>query len=119
LNSATGATVSGTRISLDSVVYAFDRDDSPERTLEEFPLLDKLFRVYGAIAFCLDHKAEIDNLEETEREFDVSGIPLAIDFASAAYAELEGVGDPELLGRAARENRVLVSHDRPITFETA
>ena len=36
----------------------------------------------------------------------------AIDFASARDAGLEGVGDPELLERAAGENRVLVSHDR-------
>jgi len=36
----------------------------------------------------------------------------AIDFASAHDAGLEGVGDPEVLERAAGENRVLVSHDR-------
>jgi hypothetical protein len=45
--------------------------------LEEFPLLDRVSRVYGAIAFYLDHKAEIDKyLEETEREFEGSGISL-------------------------------------------
>jgi uncharacterized protein (DUF433 family) len=72
-----GYYVAGTRISLDSVVCAFNRGDSPERILEEFPLLDKLSRVYGAIAFYLDHRAEIDKyLEETEREFEASGIPL-------------------------------------------
>ena len=36
----------------------------------------------------------------------------AIDFASAREAGLEGVRDPELLERAAKDNRVLVSHDR-------
>src|SRR5204863_460098 len=36
----------------------------------------------------------------------------AIDFASAADANLEGLSDPEVLERAATENRVLVSHDR-------
>ena len=35
-----------------------------------------------------------------------------IDFASAVDAELEGIGDSEILERAASENRVLVSHDR-------
>lgn len=45
--------------------------------LEEFPLLDRMSRVYGAIAFYLDHKDEIDKyLEETEREFEASGIPM-------------------------------------------
>ena len=36
----------------------------------------------------------------------------AIDFASAQEAGLEGVSDPEVLDRAASENRVLVSHER-------
>ena len=36
----------------------------------------------------------------------------AVDFTSAREAALEGVGDTELLERAARDNRVLVSHDR-------
>ena len=36
----------------------------------------------------------------------------AVDFASAAEADLRGVSDPELLERAAVTNRVLVSHDR-------
>ena len=72
-----GYYVAGTRISLDTVVYAFNRGDSPERILEEFSLLDKLARVYGAIAFYLDHKADIDKyLEESEREFEASGIPM-------------------------------------------
>ena len=35
-----------------------------------------------------------------------------IDFASAADANLEGVADPELLELAARENRILITHDR-------
>ena len=73
-----GYYVAGTRISLDSVVCAFNRGDSPERILEEFPLLDRVSRVYGAIAFYLDHRADIDRyLEETEREFEGGGIPLA------------------------------------------
>src|SRR5437879_1445332 len=53
-----GYYVAGTRISLDSVVYAFTRGDSPERILERYPLLGKPSRVYGAIAFYLDHQAE-------------------------------------------------------------
>jgi hypothetical protein len=63
---------------LDSVVYAFNRGDSPQRILERYPLLDRLSRIYGAIAFYLDHQAEIDKyLEETEREFEANSIPLS------------------------------------------
>ncbi|MEO8661316.1 MAG: DUF5615 family PIN-like protein [Bryobacteraceae bacterium] len=36
----------------------------------------------------------------------------SMDFVSAQEAGLDGVGDPELLDRAALEGRVLVSHDR-------
>ena len=72
-----GYYVAGTRISLDSVVYAFNRGDSPELILEEFPLLNQLAKIYGAIAFYLDHKAAIDkHLDDTKREFEASGIPI-------------------------------------------
>ena len=35
-----------------------------------------------------------------------------IDFQTAEEAELSGVPDPEVLARAASENRILVTHDR-------
>lgn len=73
-----GYYIAGTRISLDSVVYSFNQGNSPERILEQFPLLDKLANVYGTIAYYLDHKAEIDQyLEVTNREFEASGVPMA------------------------------------------
>src|SRR5712691_7684030 len=49
----------GTRISLDSVIYAFHRGESPETICQNFELLN-LEQVYGAIAYYLAHKAEID-----------------------------------------------------------
>ena len=36
----------------------------------------------------------------------------AIDFASAADNKLAGVSDPEVLDRAANQNRILITHDR-------
>ncbi|MGI9305087.1 MAG: DUF5615 family PIN-like protein [Gammaproteobacteria bacterium] len=36
----------------------------------------------------------------------------SIDFQTALSAELEGVDDPGVLARAARDGRVLVTHDR-------
>src|SRR5258708_18376033 len=72
-----GYYVAGTRISLDSVVYSFNDRHSPEAIQEDFPLL-KRSQIHGAIAFYLDHKAEIDKyLEDTRREFEGSGIPMA------------------------------------------
>lgn len=67
----------GTRISLDSVVYSFDEGESQEAIQADFPSL-KRAQVYGAIAFYLDHQADIDAyLVETEREFESSAVPLA------------------------------------------
>src|SRR5260221_12921270 len=71
-----GYYVAGTRISLDSVVYAFNAGQSPEAIQEDFPLL-KRSQIYGAIAYYLDHQAAIDEyLARTEREFEGSAIPV-------------------------------------------
>ena len=71
-----GYYVAGTRISLDSVVCSFNEGQSPEAIQDDFPLL-KRSQIYGAIAFYLDHQAEIDKyLEDTKREFEVNSIPL-------------------------------------------
>ena len=51
--------VAGSRVSLDSVVYAFLRGESPEGIAESFPALT-LEQVYGAIAFYLAHRDAID-----------------------------------------------------------
>ena len=71
-----GYYIAGTRISLDSVVYSFERGNSPEAIRQSFPLL-KLSQIYGAIAFYLDHQAEIRQyLENEERRIQESTIPL-------------------------------------------
>jgi uncharacterized protein (DUF433 family) len=51
--------VAGTRISLDSIVYAFRRGESPETICQNFELL-RLEEVYGGIAYYLANQAEID-----------------------------------------------------------
>jgi uncharacterized protein (DUF433 family) len=51
--------VAGTRISLDSIVHAFRRGESPETICENFQLL-RLEEVYGAIAYYLANQADID-----------------------------------------------------------
>jgi uncharacterized protein (DUF433 family) len=72
-----GYYVAGTRISLDSVVYSFERGNSPEAIQESFPVL-KRAQIYGAIAFYLDHQAEVQRyLESEERGIQESTIPLS------------------------------------------
>lgn len=54
-----GYWVSDTRVSLDSIVYAFLNGQNSESIAQSFPLLT-LEQVYGAIAFYLAHRAEVD-----------------------------------------------------------
>lgn len=57
-------------------MYSFNEGHSPEAIQQDFPLL-KRSQIYGAIAFYLDHQAEIDKyLEDTKREFEGRGIPM-------------------------------------------
>ena len=65
-----GYWIEGTRISLDSVVYAFLNGESPESIAQNFPLLS-LEQVYGAITFYLANRELIDAyLREGEQEFE-------------------------------------------------
>ena len=64
-----GYWIMGTRISLDSVVYAFLKGKSPESIVQSFPLLT-LEQVYGAIAFYLANRPLIDDyLAGADAEF--------------------------------------------------
>jgi uncharacterized protein (DUF433 family) len=84
--------VPGTRISLDSIVYAFREGCSPENIREDFEGLT-LAHVYGAIAFYLDHQTDIDGYLLQRRE---------------KWAELERQGSPaspDLQARLERARR--------------
>lgn len=64
-----GYYVSGSRVSLDSVVYAFLRGESPEGIAESFPALS-LEQVFGAVAFYLANRETIDAyLRDARAEF--------------------------------------------------
>ena len=66
-----GYRVAGSRISLDSLVFTFLEGLSPEAIAAEcFPTLT-LEQVYGAIAYYLAHRAEVDaHLRQADTEFD-------------------------------------------------
>jgi uncharacterized protein (DUF433 family) len=51
--------VSGTRVSLDSIVHAFRQGESPETICQNFEVL-RLEEVYGAIAYYLANQVTID-----------------------------------------------------------
>jgi len=81
--------VPGTRVSLDSIVYASRQGCSPESIRGDFEGLTSA-HVYGALAFYLDHQADIDAYLAQRRE---------------QWAELERQGtpaSPDLQARLAR-----------------
>ena len=62
--------VDDTRVSLDSIVYAFLDGQTPVRIAESFPVLS-LEQIYGAIAYYLGHRAEIDAyLREGQEQYE-------------------------------------------------
>lgn len=65
-----GYYVAASRVSLDSVVCAFLRGESPESIVESFPSLS-LEQAYGAITYYLAHQQEIDAyLQQAQSDFE-------------------------------------------------
>jgi uncharacterized protein (DUF433 family) len=66
-----GYWVAGTRVSLDSIVFAFLDGLSPETIVAEcFPVLT-LEQVYGSVTYYLAHRSVIDTyLQNTDAEFE-------------------------------------------------
>ena len=54
-----GWRVAGSRVSLDSIIYAHREARTPEQIVESFPTLS-LEQVHGAIAFYLRHRDLLD-----------------------------------------------------------
>lgn len=58
--------ITGTRVSLNSIVYAYLNGESAESIADSFPVLT-LEQVRGAIDFYLTHQEEIDSYLESMR----------------------------------------------------
>ena len=67
-----GYLVAGTRVSLDSIVYAYWGGQTAESIAQSFPVLT-LEQVYGAITFYLANQADI-NAYLARNEADFEGI---------------------------------------------
>ena len=62
--------IKNSRVSLNSIVYAFNSGSSAENIVQSFPTLT-LEQVYGAIAFYLANQETIDAyLKESELQFE-------------------------------------------------
>jgi len=82
-----GYWIKGTRVSLDSVVYAFKRGASPETIKSSFPVLT-LEEVRGAITYYLAHEKEIDAFLEKSEDEQESVARVINDRARASNPEL-------------------------------
>ena len=88
-----GYYAAGSRVSLDSIVYAFRGGESPETIQQNFPSLT-LEQVYGAIAFYLGRQSEVDaNIQQGEEELRRSVQPLK-QRKPEAYARLQRAREP-------------------------
>ena len=87
-----GFWITGSRISLDSVVYGFKSGLSPESIVQSFPLLT-LEQVYGAIAFYLANSNEIDTyLAQEEASFEMMPQPLETDAPKLYQSLMDALG---------------------------
>lgn len=77
--------LAGTRVSLDSVVYAFVEGATPEEIAQSFPTLD-LAVIYSVIGYYLQNRAEVEQYlarraverEEIKRETEARFNPLGL-----------------------------------------
>ena|SRR5437870_3941025 len=77
--------VAGTRVTLDTVAYAFERGATAEEIVQQYPSLP-LAEVYSVLGYMLRHRAEVETYlaeraqhraavrAEAERWFDPKGI---------------------------------------------
>ncbi|MDQ3013863.1 MAG: DUF433 domain-containing protein [Acidobacteriota bacterium] len=59
--------VGGTRVTLDTVIYAHNRGDTPEDIVDQYTSL-KLADVYLVISYYLQNRAEVDEYLRRRRE---------------------------------------------------
>lgn len=80
--------VAATRVSLDSLVYAFRRGESPETIRQNFEVL-QLEEVYGAVAYYLCNQVEIDAYLERQKEKSEAARRSAAPLPAAIREKLE------------------------------
>lgn len=88
--------VSGTRVTLESVIHAFKEGASAEQIVQSFDTLS-LGDVYAVIAYYLKHTAEVDAyLRESEEQF------ARLRDESRRRPEMQGIRE-RLLARKSRQ----------------
>jgi uncharacterized protein (DUF433 family) len=90
-----GFWIAGSRVSLDSLVYAFLNGQTAESIAQCFPTL-RLEQVYGAITFYLAHRGEIDrHLRQARADYEALR-QASRDADPMFYQKLTGARQPQL-----------------------
>lgn len=55
--------IAGTRVSLDSVIYAFDEGATPEEIVQQYPTLN-LADIYSVLSYYLQNRADVEKYLE-------------------------------------------------------
>lgn len=79
--------VAGSRVSLDSIVYAFLSGHSAEAIAQAFPVVS-LEQVYGAVTYYLAHRDDIDRYLEGRRQDSDTARQAARDADPMFYQKL-------------------------------
>jgi uncharacterized protein (DUF433 family) len=82
-----GYWVAGTRVSLDSIVYAFHAGQTAESMAHMFPVLS-LEQVYGAVAYYLARCVEVDEYLMKAKKYNSISAPIIGNTANRASLEL-------------------------------
>lgn len=99
-----GYWISGTRISLDSIVYAYKRGAAPESIQRAFPLAT-LEEIYGAITFYLAHQQEVDAyLAQTETTLKAQAQAMNAAARAANPALFQRLDQARRAGKTANES---------------
>ena len=94
-----GYWVADTRVSLDSLVYDFNRGATPESIRQSFSVLT-LEEVYGALTFYLANQAMIDTfLAESEIQFEKEAAVRREEFKLAKPELYDRLKNAEVLAR--------------------
>jgi uncharacterized protein (DUF433 family) len=75
--------ISGTRVSLETIVSAFDAGATAEEIVQQYPSLE-LSAAYAVISYVLDHRAEVD-----------AYVAKRFDAARAVQGKIEGHSPPQ------------------------
>jgi uncharacterized protein (DUF433 family) len=86
-----GLYVAGSRVSLDSIVYAFLRGASPETIHSDWPTLS-LEQVYGAVTYYLAHRESVDDYLRRSDHEHAEAVPPLSETAPALYEKLQRAG---------------------------